>query len=85
MGQCISVRVTPRAKQSKVVGIKDGVLRVRVVAPPVDGKANKELVVLLADYFQIKAREVVIVSGEQSRDKVIEVPESVPTLQKGLF
>jgi len=84
MPQRITVKVTPRSKENKFVGFKDGVLRVRITAVPVDGKANKALVVFLADTWGIPQSSIRIVRGEASREKVLEVPDNIP-LQKGLI
>jgi uncharacterized protein (TIGR00251 family) len=68
-----TVRVVPRAGQSRVAGEHDGVLRVRVAAPPVDGAANKELVRTLARAFDVPARDVEITGGHTAKLKQIRV------------
>lgn len=65
----LSVRVTPRAKQDALAGWSDGVLRVRLAAPPVDGKANAALCRFLAGRLGVPVRAVQIVGGETARDK----------------
>ncbi len=60
------VRVVPRASRSEIAGEHDGVLRVRVNAPPVDGAANEELVRLLSKAFGVPIRQVEITSGHKS-------------------
>jgi uncharacterized protein (TIGR00251 family) len=69
----ISVWMTPRAREDKVVGWQDGSLRVRVAAPPVDGKANDALLRLLARELGITPNSVRLVSGHTSRRKVVAV------------
>jgi uncharacterized protein (TIGR00251 family) len=70
----IKVKVIPRAKQSKISGfMADGSLKVRVAAPPVDGKANRELIKLLADCLDIQAAHITLVSGQQGRKKVVKI------------
>lgn len=69
----IEVRVQPRASRNEIAGIREGVLRVRLQAPPVDGAANEALVRFLADEFGVSARAVRIVSGFGSRNKIVEV------------
>ncbi|HZI30336.1 MAG TPA: DUF167 domain-containing protein [Gemmatimonadaceae bacterium] len=69
----IEVRVQPRASSNQVIGYRDGVLRVRVQASPIDGAANDALVRLLADEFGVARRQVRIVSGFGSRNKIVEV------------
>ena len=72
----LAVRLTPRAGRDAVDGVRDGVLRVRVAAPPVDG-ANEALLRLLASELDVPRRAVRLVSGETARAKVIEV-DGVP-------
>ena len=66
-----AVRVVPRASRSSVVGEHDGVLRVRIAAPPVDGAANEELLRVLARALDLPARDVEITSGHTSKVKQI--------------
>ena len=73
-GQLIfKVRVVPRASRSEIVGEHDGVLRVRIAAPPVDGAANEELVRLLARAFAVSRSNVEISGGQTSKLKQIRV------------
>jgi uncharacterized protein (TIGR00251 family) len=67
------VRLQPRASRNEVAGVLDGVLRVRLHAPPVDGAANEALVAFLADRLAVPRRGVRIVTGATSRTKTIEV------------
>jgi len=67
------VRVTPRSARDEVIGYADGVLRVRLRAPPVEGKANDSLVHLLADRLGIPTRDLEIVSGATGRTKHVRV------------
>jgi uncharacterized protein len=77
------VRVQPRASRNEIVGIREGVVRVRLQAPPVDGAANEALVRFLADEFGVAARNVRIVSGFGSRNKVVEVEAvALPALDR---
>ena len=77
------VRVQPRASSNEIVGARDGVLRVRLQAPPVDGAANDALVRFLADEFGVPRRLVRIVSGFGSRNKVVEVEAvALPALDR---
>lgn len=68
----LNIRVITKAKQQKVVKEENG-LKVYLNAPPVDGKANKALIELLAEYFKIKKNKIKIVKGLKSRDKIIEL------------
>jgi uncharacterized protein (TIGR00251 family) len=71
----ITVRVTPRSSKSEVVGTVDGVLKVRLKAPPVDGAANEELVKVLAMEFGVPRSNIEIVSGHTSRTKRVRIKD----------
>jgi uncharacterized protein (TIGR00251 family) len=71
-----TVRVTPRASANAVAGERDGVLLVRVTAPPVDGKANEAVVALLARALGTPRGTVQVVGGASARTKRISVPRS---------
>ncbi|WP_309382080.1 DUF167 domain-containing protein [Cerasicoccus frondis] len=73
MSAKLSVLASPKASRSEVVGWQEGALKVRIAAPPVDGKANAELVKFLAKYLGVAKREITLVSGEGSRHKVLAV------------
>jgi len=68
----INVRVTPKAKQNKVVVEADR-LKVYLTAPPVEGKANQALIDLLAEYYGVRRSQIRIITGQKGRDKVVEV------------
>jgi uncharacterized protein (TIGR00251 family) len=68
----IDVKVIPNARKERIVD-EDGLLKVYVTAPALDGKANKALIDLLAEHFDVKKRDVRIVKGEKSREKVVEI------------
>jgi len=67
------VHVQPRASRSEVVGTFGAALKVRLLAPPVDGAANDALVALLARELGVSRRDVGLVQGATSRAKVVEV------------
>jgi uncharacterized protein (TIGR00251 family) len=67
------VHVTPRSRQNEVVGIHGDALKVRVVAAPVRGKANRALELFLAERLGVVAEAVQIVSGLTSRQKRVQV------------
>ncbi|GIU84920.1 MAG: hypothetical protein KatS3mg008_1695 [Acidimicrobiales bacterium] len=72
-GITVSVNVAPGARKSGITGVVEGRLLVRVAAPPVEGKANGELVKLVARVMGVRAGKVKVVRGERSRDKVLLV------------
>ena len=69
----ITLRVQPNASGSEVAGWHGDVLRVRVSEPPAGGKANAAVVELLANCLGVHKRDVHIVRGRGSRDKVVQV------------
>ena len=68
-----AVRLTPRTAADQVDGVVDGVLRVRVGAPAVGGSANVALIRLLADELDIPRRDIRIVAGATSRQKLLVI------------
>ena len=67
------VKVKPNSKQQKIEELADGSLIVYLKSPPVDGKANEELIKLLAKKFVVSKSSIRIKSGTTSRQKVIEI------------
>jgi uncharacterized protein (TIGR00251 family) len=67
----IAVRLQPRARANEIVQERDGVLVVRVTAPPVEGRANDALCRLLAKRARVGVRSVSIVRGAGAREKVV--------------
>ncbi len=74
----ISIKVITNAKQNEVVqdfvdlaGVR--MLKVRVNQPPEEGRANKAVIELLAKHFKVKKNAVDIISGETSRNKIVEI------------
>jgi uncharacterized protein (TIGR00251 family) len=75
------VRVTPNARRSEILGWGmdekgRSVLMVKLAAAPVDGKANLELIKFIAGELNCAKKQVVLLRGEASRQKVLEVPEA---------
>lgn len=68
----VIIRVVTRARHQAVTE-EDGSLRVSVTAPPAAGKANTEVIALLAAFFHVRKGAVRIVKGHRSRDKVVEI------------
>lgn len=66
-------RVQPRAPRSEIAGEHNGAIKLRLAAPPVDGKANQECRSFLARLLKVSATSVEIISGSTSRDKVIRI------------
>ena len=69
----ISLRVYPNASRNEVVGFAGGVLRVKIAAPPVNGKANRELIVFLSQLLGVSKGALTIVQGHTSPSKIIVI------------
>ncbi|MBK9214923.1 MAG: DUF167 domain-containing protein [Chloracidobacterium sp.] len=69
----IAVKVVPRTSRSEVVGWADGILKVRLTSPPVDGAANDELVRLIAKRVGVARSNVEITRGLTSRNKTLRI------------
>ena len=72
----IAVNVVPNAKQADVLEESENNFRVKVDAPPKEGKANKRLIEILAQYFDVAKSKIKIVKGEKSRQKIVEIIKS---------
>ena len=69
----IYVKVIPRASKNEVVKISDGEYKVKLTAPPVDGKANGMLLKILAEYFNVSKSSLQIVGGKTARVKMVDI------------
>jgi uncharacterized protein (TIGR00251 family) len=72
-GVCLRIRAQPRARKTEVLGLHDGALKIRLVAPPVDGKANQALVKFLARRLGVAPSAVRVIAGEKNRNKTLHV------------
>ncbi len=74
----INIRVVPSASRLEVKTI-NGVLKVYLTKPAVDGQANTQLIEIIADYFQVKKYQVEIIQGLNNRNKIINIEdEAIP-------
>ncbi len=70
-----SVKVKPNSKKQAIIEEEDGSLTVHLKSPPVDGKANQELVELLAKKFAVPKSHITIRLGLSGRNKLVEIQE----------
>jgi len=73
----IRILIQPRASKTEIIGIVGDRLKIRLQAPPVDGKANDVLVRYLARELALTRSEIVLKSGHTGRKKTLELPASV--------
>ena len=69
----ITVRVQPGARKNELLGFQEDVLRIKIAAPPVDGKANRELIVFLSEVLEIRKSDITIEKGETAKRKLVEI------------
>ena len=69
----LSVQVLPNAKKTEVVGLIDGVLKIRLQAQPLEGQANEELIRFIATNMKLPKKQISVVRGLTSRQKTIEI------------
>jgi len=69
----ISLRVHPNAARNEIIGFKEGILQVKVAAPPVKGKANTELIAFLSKTLDVGKGSLSLIKGHTSRNKVIAI------------
>jgi len=83
----IRVKLLPRASRDLIVGHENGIFKVKLTAPPVEGRANKALIAFLAKRLGVPKGSVEIVSGRRSRLKSLRIDgltsEDVKALLKG--
>ncbi|MDP2809381.1 MAG: DUF167 family protein [Rhodocyclaceae bacterium] len=72
-GAVLSLHIQPGAKKSEVVGLHGDALKIRLAAPPVDGKANAALLKFIAEKIGAGRSTVELVSGETSRAKRVRI------------
>jgi len=72
----LTLHVQPGAKRSEIAGLHGEALKIRLAAPPVEGRANEALLKFIAALFDVPLRQVELRQGGQSRHKVIAVTGS---------
>ncbi len=69
----INIKVEPRSSKSGITGYYGDGLKVKLNSPPVEGKANKELIEILSREFKISKKDIEIIRGEKSKNKVVRL------------
>ncbi|NJD34275.1 MAG: YggU family protein [Betaproteobacteria bacterium] len=84
-GITLRLHVQPGAKKTEVAGLHGEALKIRLAAPPVDGKANACLVAFLADQLGVAKSAVSLISGETSRAKRVHISGVEPASARSTF
>ncbi|MFO1304166.1 MAG: DUF167 domain-containing protein [Burkholderiales bacterium] len=69
----LTLHVQPGASRTEYAGMHGDAHKIRLAAPPVDGKANEALIAFLAEQFGVRQRDVAIASGASSRRKIVRI------------
>ncbi len=69
----LEIKITPGAGRNEITGFRDDILHLKIAAPPVRGKANKELIDFLSDVLGVRKSAISILKGETSHRKVISI------------
>ena len=70
------IKVLPNAKKSEIIGYDEkGHLKIKIASPALEGKANKELISFLSKKFKIPKSNFILLKGETSRLKIVDVPD----------
>ncbi len=85
----LALKVTPGAKKNEILGWEDDypqvgrVLKIKIAAPPVEGKANKEIVLFLAKALGVTKSSIEVVHGTSGRIKLVEIPDGTDLSRLG--
>lgn len=74
----IKSKIVPNSSKDRIMGIHNNALKIAIAAPPVEGKANKKCISFLAKYFDIAKSKIKIISGINSKGKLIKINDINP-------
>jgi len=80
----LTIRVIPNAKSSEVAGKENGVWKIRLAAPPIEGRANKELIDFLSDKLDTPKSTIRILRGQNSKCKTLDIPGNAQDIEERL-
>jgi uncharacterized protein len=72
-GISFAVRVQPRARRNAITGELGDALKVALTAPPLEGRANEELIAFFSELLKVSRSAVAILAGEQNRNKIVRI------------
>lgn len=81
----VNIRAIPRASKDAIQGVLGDALKVRIQAPPVEGKANAYLIKFLSDHWGIPRNSITLISGETGRNKRLRISNPSEKLRKQLL
>lgn len=74
-GVVLSIRLLPRSSRCEIAGIQDENLKIKITAPPVEGRANEECIRFLSEWLGVRKSRISIVAGHKSKNKKIAVSD----------
>lgn len=83
-GTVLAVRVVPGASRAEIVGLHGDELKVKVCSPPVDGRANEELLEVIAQALALRPRQLSVIGGHTSRSKQVLVQADLAEVERSL-
>jgi uncharacterized protein (TIGR00251 family) len=88
-GIIFNIHVIPRSAKCGIAGIQADALKIKITAPPIEGRANAECIRLLSDTLGIKKNQITIVSGHKSKKKTVAIgglnSEDIMTMLSGIL
>ena len=72
-GCILPVRVHPGARRNDITGVHDGALKISLITPPTDGRANNALIAFIAERLRVPRSQVALLSGATSRSKTLRI------------
>ena len=69
----IQAKIVPGSSKNKIVGVYNDSLKINIIAPPVEGEANKKCITYLAKCFNVAKSKIEIISGGNSKNKMIKI------------
>ncbi len=69
----INIRVNPKSSINKISSYENGILSIKITTPPVDGKANTELIKFLSKKLKIPKSSILLLKGERSKIKIVDI------------
>ena len=77
----LSVRIIPNASRTEIAGREGATWKIRLAAPPVDGKANEALIEFLSDILDVPKSSIQIIKGHSSKQKILEIPGNIKDIE----
>jgi hypothetical protein len=82
------IKLIPNSSRCEILGISEGILKIKIDAPPIEGRANEKIIKFLSEILRIPKSKISIISGEKSKTKLIFVegnPEEIEEKIKNIL